>query len=48
MGLIIPAIEKQVDYTVKVIEKMQRERIKTIVAKEKAVDDFDKYLDVRF
>lgn len=47
-GSLLLLIEKQVDYAVAATLKLQRERIKSIEVKKKAVDDFDAYLEVRF
>lgn len=41
-------IEKQVEYATKVLKKMQKERIKSIVASSEAVKDFDEYLEAYF
>ena len=43
---IILVIEKQVDYAVKAVEKLQREHLKSIEVKPKAVRDFSNYRDV--
>ncbi|KAF5356247.1 hypothetical protein D9756_003714 [Leucocoprinus leucothites] len=43
-GSLLVLIERQVDYIVKAILKMQRERLKSMEAKKEAVDDFDEYL----
>lgn len=40
--------EREVDYIVSGIAKMQRENIKTMAVKQAAVDDFMEYVTVRF
>lgn len=40
-------LDKKVMYAVEATRKLQRERIKSIVVKKEAVDDFDEYLEVR-
>ncbi|KAE9409300.1 FAD/NAD-P-binding domain-containing protein [Gymnopus androsaceus JB14] len=47
-GSLLLLIEKQVDYAVAATLKLQRERIKSIEVKKKAVDDFDAYLESVF
>lgn len=46
-GSLLIIIERQVDYAVEATLKLQRERLKSIEVKRKAVDDFDAYLEVR-
>ena len=47
-GSLLVIIEKQVEYATKVLKKMQKERIKSIVASSEAVKDFDEYLEAYF
>ena len=47
-GSLIMTIEAQSDYVVACIQKLQRQRIKYMVPKKKAVDDFQAYLDSYF
>ena len=44
----MPIIEAQGDYVVACIDKFQRERIKTMVVRKAAVDDFQGYVDAYF
>lgn len=46
-GSLLLLIERQVEYIVQAILKMQRERLKSMEVKVEAVDDFDQYLEVR-
>lgn len=46
-GNILLIMERQVDYAVAATLKLQRERLKSIEVKREAVDEFDKYIDVR-
>lgn len=46
-GSLLIIMERQVDYAVEATLKLQRERLKSIEVKAEAVDDFDKYLEVR-
>ena len=46
-GNILLITERQVDYAVAATLKLQRERLKSIEVKREAVDEFDKYIDVR-
>ncbi|GJE94360.1 flavin-binding monooxygenase [Phanerochaete sordida] len=48
LGSLIPVVEAQADYVVKVIQKMQRQRIKAMTVRKEAVDDFQRYLDSYF
>jgi cation diffusion facilitator CzcD-associated flavoprotein CzcO len=41
-------LDKKVMYVVEATKKLQRERLKSIVVKKDAVDDFDEYLEVRY
>lgn len=34
------------EYAVKAVQKMQRERLKSIEVKEEAVNDYEEYIDV--
>lgn len=46
-GSLLAVIEHQVDYAINVGIKMQRERLKSVEVKRKAVEDFEEYLEVR-
>lgn len=46
-GNLLLILERQVDYAVAATLKLQRERLKSIEVKREAVDEFDKYIDVR-
>ena len=41
-------MERQVDYAVKVVKKMQKERIRSVEVSEEAVRDFEEYLEAYF
>ncbi|KAL0570192.1 hypothetical protein V5O48_011766, partial [Marasmius crinis-equi] len=45
-GALLILFEREVDYAVSAILKLQRERIKSIEVKKEAVDDFNAYLEV--
>ena len=45
-GSLLMVIEKQIDYIIMVAQKLQREHLKSIEVKPKAVRDFAKYVDV--
>lgn len=45
-GSMIVVIEHQVDYAIAATLKLQRERLKSLEAKQDAVADFDEYLEV--
>ncbi|GAA5875960.1 hypothetical protein JCM8547_000664 [Rhodosporidiobolus lusitaniae] len=47
-GSLLILFEKEVDYIVQVIEKMQREQYKTVAAKQGAVDDWMEYVTAYF
>jgi hypothetical protein len=47
-GSLLIIIERLVDYAVKVIMKLQKERYKSIEVKQEAVDDFDEYIEAYF
>ena len=47
-GSLLVIIERQVDYAVKVVKKMQKERIKSVEPRVEAVRDFDEYLEAYF
>jgi cation diffusion facilitator CzcD-associated flavoprotein CzcO len=47
-GSLLLLMEKQVDYMVQAVLKIQRERIKSMEPKKEAVDDFDEYLEAYF
>ena len=38
-------LEKEVEYVVQVVQKMQREGIRSVEAKKEAIDDWDEYLE---
>ena len=46
-GNLLLLMERQVDYAVAATLKLQRERLKSIEVRGEAVDDFEKYIDVR-
>ena len=46
-GTLLPIMEYAVMYAVQATAKIQRERLKSIEVKSKAVNDFDKYIQVR-
>jgi hypothetical protein len=46
-GNLLLVMERQVDYAVAATLKVQRERLKSIEAKPEAVEDFERYIDVR-
>lgn len=45
-GSLLLVIERQVDYIVQAVMKIQRERLKSMEVKKEAVDEFDEYLSV--
>ncbi len=45
-GSLLVVIEKHVEYAVKAVQKMQRERLKSIEVKEEAVNDYEEFIDV--
>jgi hypothetical protein len=47
-GSLLVLFEREVDYIVEAIAKMQRENIKAMSVKQGAVDDFMEYVDVYF
>ncbi|KAK4053878.1 hypothetical protein OIO90_003715 [Microbotryomycetes sp. JL221] len=47
-GSLLVLFEKEIEYIVQVIDKMQRENIKAIAAKQEAVDDFMQFVDTYF
>ncbi|EPQ56351.1 FAD/NAD P-binding domain-containing protein [Gloeophyllum trabeum ATCC 11539] len=47
-GSLVAILQQQVDYAVKATLKLQRERLKSMVVKKEAVDDFDEYLEAYF
>ncbi|KAF5374223.1 hypothetical protein D9758_004660 [Tetrapyrgos nigripes] len=47
-GSLLIVMERQVDYAVQVVLKLQRERMKSIEVKKEAIDDFDEYLESYF
>lgn len=42
-GSLLILIEKEIDYLLKIISKLQREQLKSIEVKKEAVEDFDEY-----
>jgi cation diffusion facilitator CzcD-associated flavoprotein CzcO len=46
-GSLLLIIERQAEYVVQAVLKIQRERLKSMEVKAKAIDDFDQYLEVR-
>ena len=46
-GNLLLVMERQVDYAVAATLKLQRERLKSIEVKPEAVEDYEKYIDVR-
>jgi len=46
-GSLLLIMERQVDYAVAATLKLQRERLKSIEVKREAVEEFEKYIDVR-
>ncbi|EKM58936.1 uncharacterized protein PHACADRAFT_205130 [Phanerochaete carnosa HHB-10118-sp] len=48
LGSLVPVVEAQADYLVACISKIQRQRIKTMVVRKEAVDDFQRHLDSYF
>lgn len=48
VGSLVPVVEAQADYLVACISKIQRQRIKTMVVRKEAVDDFQRFLDAYF
>ncbi|GAA5925144.1 flavin-containing monooxygenase [Sporobolomyces koalae] len=47
-GSLLVMFEREVDYVVQCIAKMQRENYKTMAAKQEAVDDFMTYIETYF
>ncbi|KAL6307444.1 hypothetical protein BKA93DRAFT_911319 [Sparassis latifolia] len=47
-GSLLVLIERQVEYAVEVVKKLQREWLKSIEVKRKALEDFDEYLEHYF
>ena len=45
-GSLLVIIERQIEFAIKAVQKMQRERLKSIEPTREAVADFDEYLDV--
>ncbi|EJF55657.1 FAD/NAD(P)-binding domain-containing protein [Dichomitus squalens LYAD-421 SS1] len=48
VGTLLPIIEQAVMYAVQATAKIQRERLKSMEAKPKAVKDFDRYIESYF
>ncbi|KAF7798583.1 hypothetical protein EIP86_009805 [Pleurotus ostreatoroseus] len=48
LGSFMPVIEKQIDYVLSCVRKMQRQRIKSMTVKKEAVEDFQNYCDAYF
>ncbi|GJJ16031.1 hypothetical protein Clacol_010310 [Clathrus columnatus] len=42
-GSLLVLIEKEIDYLLKIVTKLQRERLKFVEVKKEAVEDFDEY-----
>ena len=47
-GSLLVMIEKEVDYAVSAVLKLQKERYKSLEAKKEAVDDFNEYMENYF
>jgi len=47
-GSLLVIFERQVDYMIKVLQKMQREQVKTIEVKKEICDDWSDYIDAYF
>ncbi|KAK7014795.1 hypothetical protein VNI00_019255 [Paramarasmius palmivorus] len=47
-GSLLVIAEREVDYAVAATLKLQKERLKSMEVKKKAVDDFDEYIDLFF
>jgi len=47
-GSLTIIMERAVDYAVKVVKKLQKERLKSIEVKQEAVNDFDEYVTAYF
>ncbi|GBE88396.1 Putative sterigmatocystin biosynthesis monooxygenase [Sparassis crispa] len=47
-GSLLVLIERQVEYAVEVVKKLQREWLKSIEVKREALEDFDEYLEHYF
>ena len=45
-GSLLVMIERQIDYAIEAVKKLQREHLKSIEVKKEAVADFDEYLEV--
>lgn len=45
-GSLLVIMERQVDYAIAAVRKLQREHLKSIEPKREAVKDFDEYLEV--
>lgn len=45
-GSLLLVIERQAEYVVQAVLKIQRERLKSMEVKAEAIDDFDQYLEV--
>lgn len=45
-GSLLVLIERQVDYAVSCVLKMQRERLRWMEVKKEAVEDYDEYVRV--
>lgn len=46
-GSLLILIEKEVDYLLKIVSKLQREQLKSIEVKKEAVEEFDEYSRVK-
>ena len=47
-GSLLVMIEREIEYAIAAIRKLQRERYKSIEVKKEAVDDFDEYVESYF
>ena len=47
-GSLLVMMEYEVDYAIRVVKKLQKERLKSIEVKQEAVDDFDEYITAYF
>ena len=45
-GSLLVMIERQIDYAIEAVKKLQRAHLKSIEVKKEAVADFDEYLEV--
>ena len=45
-GSLLVMLERQIEYAIAAVKKLQREGLKSIEPKKQAVKDFDEYLEV--